>query len=157
RHSDTHDFAVNATNVVHTHTLRYGTGYRVYRENTFNLGASSGSLEFRTNWTRGPLSTSAAAPIGQGLASFLYGLPTAGSFPITASYAQQIGIVALYLQDDWKLSRKLTLSLGLRYEMPSPLTERFDRSVRSFDFAAASPIEEQARANYAKNPIPELP
>jgi Carboxypeptidase regulatory-like domain/TonB dependent receptor-like, beta-barrel len=157
RHSDTHDFALNATSVVNTHTLRYGTGYRVYRENTFNLSNSSGSLEFATNWTRGPLSTSPSAPIGQGLASFLYGLPTGGNFPITDSYAEQIKIWAFYLQDDWKISRKLTLSLGLRYEVPSPLTERFNRSVRGFDFAAASPIEEQARANYANNPIPEVP
>jgi hypothetical protein len=157
RHSDTHDFALNATNLVNTHTLRYGAGFRVYRENTFNLGASSGSLNFDTGWTRGPLSTSTSAPIGQGLASFLYGLPTGGSFPINTSYAQQTKIWAFYLQDDWKISRKLTVSLGLRYELPGPLTERFNRTVRGFDFAAANPIEEQARANYARNPIPELP
>jgi hypothetical protein len=157
RHSDTHDFAVNATQIVNAHTLRYGVGYRVYRENTFDLGASSGSLGFSTNWTRGPLDTSAAAPIGQGLASFLYGLPTGGSFPITSSYAEQATVWSLFIQDDWKLSRKLTISVGLRYELPSPLTERFNRSVRGFDFSADSPIAAQARAAYAANPIPQVP
>ncbi len=157
RHSDIHDFAVNGTNIVNTHTLRYGLGYRVYRENTFDLGNSGGNLAFSTDWTRGPLNTSPASPIGQGLAGFLYGLPTGGNFPITTSYAEQTTVWALFLQDDWKISRKLTLSFGLRYELPSPLTERFDRSVRGFDVSSASPIEQQARARYAANPIPQLP
>ncbi len=157
RHSDTHDLSTSITQVVRSHTLRYGVGYRVLRENTYNLSNSSGSLSFDTLWTRGPLNTSGSSPIGQGLASFLYGFPTGGNFPITSSYAEQTRTWAWYLQDDWKISTKLTLSLGLRYELPSPLTERFDRSVRGFDAAAVSPIQAQAQANYARNPIPQVP
>jgi hypothetical protein len=59
------------------------------------------------------------------------------------------------------VSRKLTLTLGIRYELEGPLTERFNRSVRDFDFAAALPFEQQARAAYAAsfaaNPTVELP
>ena len=154
---DTHDFAVNATRIFGSHTVRFGPGYRVYRRNSRDLGTSSGLLAFNTNWTRGPLDTSGAAPIGQGLASLLYGLPTGGSFPINANYAEQVKILAAYVQDDWKVSRKLTVSLGFRFELPSPMTERFDRSVRGFDFDAASPIEAAVRANYAARPIPQIP
>jgi len=157
RHSDTHDLAVNSTKLIMSHTLRFGVAYRVNRENTYNLSNSSGLFSFSTDWTRGPLNTSGAAPIGQGLASFLYGLPTGGNFPIVDDYAEQATVWAFYLQDDWKISRKLTLSLGLRYELPSPLTERFNRSVLNFDAGASSPIEAQARANYARSPIPEVP
>jgi hypothetical protein len=154
---DTHDLAVNATRVAGAHSMRFGGGYRIYRRNATNLGNSSGVLNFSTNWTRGPFDTSAASPMGQGMASLLYGLPTGGSFPIAANYAEQVKILAGYIQDDWRISRKLTLSWGLRYELPSPMKERFNRSVKGFDFAAASPVEAAVRANYAANPIPQVP
>jgi hypothetical protein len=154
--TDIHEAAVNATTIAGAHTLRYGFAYRVYRRNNLNLGNSSGSLNFDTTWTRGPLDNSTSAPIGQGFAAFLYGLPS-GSFPITDTYAEQSTVPAVFIQNDWKVSRKLTLSVGLRYERPSPVTERFNRSIRGFDASAASPIQAQAQVNYAKNPIAEIP
>ncbi|MPZ19770.1 MAG: hypothetical protein GEV06_17905 [Luteitalea sp.] len=157
QHSNIHDVAVNFTTLIRSHMLRYGIGYRVYQENNFNLGDSAGSFTFGTNWTRGPFDTSGSAPIGQDFAAFLYGLPTSGFFPINDSYAEQTTVLPLFIQDDWKISSKLTLSLGLRYERHSPLTERFDRTVRGFDPDARSPIEEVVRANYAASPLPELP
>jgi hypothetical protein len=155
--TDIHEGAANFTSVVSSHTLRYGLAYRVYRRNNYNFGNSSGSFNFDTTWTRGPLNNSPSAPMGQSFAAFLYGLPGSGSFPISDSYAEQSTVPALFLQNDWKVSRKLTLSLGLRYERPSPVNERFNRSVRGFDAAAASPIQAQVLANYARNPIPEVP
>ena len=155
--TDIHEGAANMTTVAGSHTMRYGFAYRVYRRNSHNFGNSSGLFNFDTTWTRGPLNNSPAAPMGQSFAAFLYGLPGSGSFPISDSYAEQSTVPALYLQNDWKVSRKLTLSLGLRYERPSPVTERFNRSVRGFDAATASPIQAQVFANYARNPIPQVP
>lgn len=155
--TDIHEFALNGTSIVNSHTLRYGFAFRSYRRNEFNLGNSSGQITFDTTWTRGPINTSASAPIGQGLAALLYGFPGGGSFPISDSYAEQSNVPAMFLQDDWKISRKLTLSVGMRYERPGPVTERFNRSMRGYDFSVASPIEAAAVAAYARSPIPQVP
>ena len=73
------------------------------------------------------------------------------------SFATQEQFIAGFLQDQWKLSRKLTVTVGLRLERETPVTERFDRAVKGFDSTTANPIATQAMANYAKSPIPEVP
>jgi hypothetical protein len=151
-----HEFAFNVTNIVRAHTVRSGTTYRDYLLNAYDLGNSAGVFNFNSTWTVGPFNNSAASPIGQDFASFLYGLPSSGSLPINNNYAEKERYWAFYTQDDWKVSRKLTLSLGLRYELPSPLTERFNRSVAGFNPSAALPIASTVLQNYAQNPIPQV-
>ena len=54
--------------------------------------------------------------------------------------------VGLYLQDDFKISRRLTLNLGVRWDVQTPSTERFNRIITGFDPAAAYPLgQAQAR------------
>jgi hypothetical protein len=153
----THSFAGNFTKVHGAHSIRFGADFRIYRSfgNRFPQSTAP-DLSFGTAYTQGPFDNSASAPIGQQLASVLLGIP-GGSMAYTASYAMQDKYLGLYLQDDYKISSKLILNLGLRYEYESPITERFDRLVGGFAFDSANPIAAQAIANYARNPIPELP
>lgn len=139
------------------HSLRAGAEFRLYGENNYAFGNTTPSIGFGNTWTVGPLDNSPAAPIGQGMASFLLGIPTGGTMAVNASYAMQSKYTALFVHDDWKVTRRLTLNLGLRHEYFGPIAERFNRSIRGFDFAAVNPIDGAAAANYARNPIPEIP
>jgi hypothetical protein len=153
----THSFSGNFTKVQGAHSIKFGADFRIYRSfgNRFPQSTAP-DLSFGSAYTQGPFDNSPAAPIGQQLASMLLGIP-GGSMAYTASYALQDKYLGLYVHDDFKVNRKLTLNIGVRFEHESPLTERFDRLVGSYAFNTPNPIEAQARANYARNPIPELP
>jgi hypothetical protein len=144
------------TRVAGNHTLRLGYDFRVYRENVSGPGHAAGRYDFRTDFTRGPFDDSPAAPIGQDLAALLLGQPTGGLLERNAARSNQTLYTALFFQDDWKATRKLTLNLGLRYDYETATTERFNRNVRGFDETSASPIEAAVRAAYAAQPIPEI-
>jgi len=140
-----------------THTVRFGFDWRNLRENRNRFPTSaSPDLAFNSAFTRGPLDTSAPPQVGGEIAAFLLGIP-GGNMAVNASYAERNSIYGFYVQDDYKLSKKLTLNLGLRYEVESATTERYNRAVRNFDQTTPNPIDAQARAQYAQSPIPELP
>jgi hypothetical protein len=153
----THSAAATVTWLRNSHNLKFGADVRVYRSfgNRFPTSTSPW-FQFSNTYTRGPFDNSAGAPLGQELAAMLLGIP-AGFMERTASYAMQDKWLGLFFHDDYKLSRTLTLNLGLRWEIESPVSERFDRLVAGFDATTPNPIEAAARANYARAPIPELP
>jgi hypothetical protein len=139
------------------HSLKFGADFRNNYENNKDYNNVSPQLVFDPLYTRGPLDNSTAAPAGQGLASLLFGIPTGGGVNVNDSRAELSGFYSAFVQDDWRVRRSLTLNLGLRWEVESPIVERFNRTTLDFDFTTPNPIEAQARAQYAQAPIPEVP
>ena len=153
--STTNSFTGNFTKLRGNHSFRFGPEFRVYRESRNRFGpALSPQFTFNANFTKAN-DTAPNPTLGGEVASLLLGIP-AGAMSITDSYVEQDKYWALYFQDDWKISRKLTMNFGLRYEYESPMTERFDRAAIHFAGNSPSPLNDAARANYARNPIPEL-
>lgn len=153
-----HSLEANVTSVQGKHTLRFGGDARRYLNFQYEPhNASTGTFSFDTAWTRGPMDNSPASPKGQGLASMLLGLSTSGGVDRKASFAAKSDIVSFYLQDDWRVTSRLVVNLGLRYELEGAMTERYDRTVRGYDFQTPSPLNDQVRAKYAASPIAELP
>ena len=153
-HNDVHSFFASIIKQQKRHNLHFGADLRAYRENNKNYGYSGGDFRFATTYTNGPYNTSAASPsgLGQGLAALLLGQPTSGSMTRNADSAAQSTYWAFYLHDNWRVSQKLTLDLGLRWEYEGPTTDRFNRAVGGFDALAVQAIEAQAKTAYAAAP-----
>jgi hypothetical protein len=160
RPNETQSFIATLNKNVGSHSFRTGMEFRQYREtNNFFANNQTGQFNFDATWTRGPLDNSTAAPgsLGQSFASFLLGLPSSGFVARAASYDEKSQNWGVYLQDDWRVSSRLTVNLGMRYEYETPLSEVDNRSVRGFDTSVVQAIEAAARARYALNPTPEVP
>ena len=160
RPNETHSFMATLNKTMGSHSMRTGLEYRRYREpDHFFANNQTGQFDFDATWTRGPLDNSPTAPgqLGQSFASFLLGVPSGGAVVRAASYDEQSTTWGFYAQDDWRIGSRLTLNLGLRYEIESPLTEKNNASVRGFDPTAAQPMEAAVRAAYARNPVAEVP
>ena len=100
-------------------------------------------LQFTPNFTAGPDPQAQTASTGNALASFLLGVGSSDStktktgfnqFPATDKH-----LLGWYLQDSWKATRKLTLNLGLRYEIQTAPVERHNAQ-EYFNFTAVNPI-----------------
>jgi hypothetical protein len=100
-------------------------------------------LQFQTQTTAGPNPLQITPGTGDGFASFLLGAgggetqTGVNQFPATDKH-----LLGWYIQDDWKVTPKLTLNLGLRYEIQTAPTERHDQQ-QYFDFGAINPISTQ--------------
>ena len=149
-------FAPTLTWTKGEHTVRYGYDWRQLRQTEVNEGWRGGAFGFDSAWTRA--SSTAAARYGQGIAAFMLGLPTNGSF-IELRPEQDFSVVShgFFVHDDWRVSDRLTLNIGLRYDLEMGMTEAENRAVRAFDFASASPIQAAARTAYAANPPAGVP
>jgi hypothetical protein len=142
------------TQVFGSHTAKYGYDLRILRENFISNGYQGGRYFFDGTYTS-PASNSSSTTrnrYGRDVAAFLLGIPTASStqslIDNSINYSTQSVYHGFFFQDDWRVTRKLTLNLGLRYELETGVTERFNRVVRGFDLTTPSPVEAAARAAY---------
>jgi len=154
----THNFNGTLSTQRGIHSLRWGADFRTYRSfgDRYPLETSP-QFTFSNSYTRGPLDNSGGSAIGQDLASMLLGIAASGQMEQRASFAIQTLYLGGFIQDDIKLTPRLTVNLGLRWELEWPMTERFDRLTTGFALDAPSPVEAAAQAAYARSPIPEIP
>src|SRR5262245_2038408 len=145
------------TRVVGGHSLKMGYDFRAYRENNIPTAHVAGRYAFDNNYTRQLDNSTGNVPGGQQLASFRLGIPTGGQIDRNTSRSNQTLYQGFFFHDDWKVTRRLTLNLGVRWELENATTERYNRNLLGFDPTVASPVEAAAKAAYAASPIPEVP
>ena len=82
----------------------------------------------------------------------MLGLPTNNSFIETRTISDfRVQSHGFFVQDDWRVSDRLTVNLGLRYDLEQGMTEADNRNTRGFDLTTASPIQAAAQAAFAAN------
>jgi hypothetical protein len=146
---------VNRTQGIHS--FRFGSEMRIYREDdSFKSNAQSGQFIFDNTYTRPGSATSADVEGLQAFAAFLLGYPTTNQIVRASDYSEYSKTWGFFAQDDLRLTKKLTLNLGLRWEFEQSLTERQNKSVSGFDLAYTQPFEGQAQTNFALIPANDL-
>jgi carboxypeptidase family protein len=144
------------TKTLSSHTVKVGYDWRSLRQNEVNEGWKGGAYQFDSTYTR--QSSTAAGRYGQGVAAFMLGIPTNASFiEIRSTQSYEVVSHGFFVHDDWRVNNKLTLNLGVRYDLELGMTESQNRNTRGFDFTTPNPIQGAATARYAANPPQGVP
>ncbi|MGD9628990.1 MAG: carboxypeptidase regulatory-like domain-containing protein [Pyrinomonadaceae bacterium] len=153
---DTFTFQPTLTQIWGNHSFKYGYDFRRMHEKFDYQGYAAGRFQFQGTYTMAASNSGSTERdrVGRDLASFLLGIPVASGssiidnpqvYDVTSSYH------GFFVHDDWRITPKLTLNLGLRYDYETGYRESEGRTVVDFDRTAASPIAAQVLANYNAN------
>jgi hypothetical protein len=126
------------------HTLKFGGELLFVKTGVRDVSSLLGNFDFSGRFTGGN------GRWENGLADLLLGFPTRYQQDSDTTFNLYQNMYFVYLQDDWKISRKLTLNLGLRYEFATPTRERdllwanYDPSSRQYVSAKEGSLFEEA-------------
>jgi hypothetical protein len=133
---ETHTWTGDAARLFGTHSVKFGGTYRLNRVSNFRPSNPAGNYGFLDGFTRRVFNQTGG---GDAIASMLLGLPSSGQIRSEPALSLQVKYGAIYIQDDWRISNRLTLNLGLRWDADFPQTERWDRA-SWFDLEAQIPL-----------------
>ncbi len=157
RPTTSHTVVATLNKVLAQHSLKGGMEMRIYREDSLSTAnEQSGRYQFTNSYTR---QNSGSGTDYQGLqnyAAFLLGLPSTTTVLRASDYSEYSKTWGFFVQDDWRVNSKLTLNLGLRWELETALTERNDKSVSGFEYGYVQPIEGAVQDRYARLNDPAL-
>jgi hypothetical protein len=122
-----------------SHTIKSGLQLARMGFDVFRPEYPSGQYVFGTGFTQGPNPAAASTTAGFGFATFLLGVPTGGQITGDPRFRASQGYFAPYIQDDWKMTNRLTVNLGVRYDYQSPWIEKDDQ-LTFFDAQATDPL-----------------
>jgi hypothetical protein len=129
--NNTYDLRETLIKSLKRHDISFGGEVRPMRDSR-SLAAGNSSLGFGRDFTQAnPLAGDAVS--GNGFASFLLGYADTGSLSQSPRFGWNNGYYALFAQDNWRISDKFTLTLGLRWDTESPIVEAHGIQNTGFD------------------------
>ena len=121
----------NLTWIHGRHSAKFGTEIRNEQFTLFEPSAARGNVNFASDFTDNP---SAPTTGGEAFATFLLGVPDYGQITSTHNVDYHRQIYAVYGQDDFRMTQRLTLNLGLRYELFTTIKAAGNEQA-TFDFS----------------------
>ena len=131
---------------IQSHTFQFGFEGNLIRYNVqnpqsgFGNGSNNPALNFDNRFTQKNWQTGDATS-GNPLAAVMLGAFSSIYYNISPAYALQQIYVAPFVQDNWRVTNKLTLTLGARWDYESPFTERYNKQVAGFCAACSNPLQ----------------
>jgi hypothetical protein len=147
----TEQLAGKMTTIKGRHTFKYGVEIRRYQYGSVNpLGNSTGYYQFSNTYDRQADNTTTASTTGLGYAAFLMGLPNSVTLDTNDTGFWSTPHQAAYVQDDFRLTSRLRLGFGLRFEHEAGTTERFNRGLGGmYDFSYIPSYASAVQSAYA--------
>ncbi len=121
------------------HNLTFGAEYRRIRMNFQDLGDAPGTYTFSGAFTQASPNVSGDGT-GSDLADLLLGYATSGQVETATQLKTYLDYHAIFAQDDLRVSRRLTLNLGVRYESETGLKEDHNQLAVGFDRSIETPL-----------------
>jgi hypothetical protein len=137
--------SVDITKVHGPHTFSFG--YMGILQQLDNSSIPQTKFSFTQAFTSGPDPNNATPGTGDAFASFLLGTALSGSTGNSVPQEMSKATNGWYFEDDWRTSTKLTLNLGIRYDIQQAVTEKRNRQAY-FDPAALNPISPLVHGTY---------
>ena len=137
--------SVDLTKVHGSHTFSFGYMGILQQLNSYSVPQTK--FSFTQAFTSGPNPNAATSGTGDAFASFLLGTALSGSTTNNVPHEMNKITNGWYAEDDWKLSTKLTLNLGVRYDIQNAVTEKRNRQAY-FDPNMVNPISSAVHNNY---------
>ncbi len=156
---DTIQFFASLNKTWGHHTIKIGPDIRLNKNSVLSPGNSVGTYSFSSSGTDFVTSGTkgAAQPFGNTLALLALGLPTGGSYDVNTKFQYNNWYSGAFIQDDWKMLPNFTVSMGLRVEHETPITESGNRMTIGWDPNLTNSITSAAAAAYAAHPNANLP
>jgi hypothetical protein len=145
-------FTPNLTWIKGRHSMKMGVEYHYEARGNQNLGQAYGAFTFDSSWTR-QQSTRNVLTNDQynSVASFLLGLPQSGNIDNNATSYNSRPYYGVYFTDDFKVTNRLTLQVGLRWDVQLPYMERYNRTISAFNMNQVSPDSDAILAQWKAN------
>jgi hypothetical protein len=146
----TEQLAVKMATILNKHTLKYGWEDRRYHYATFLSGAcTTGCYTFGNGFFTSADNTTTGGQLGLSWASFMTGMPTAAKIDSNDTGYYSTPYHALYIQDDFRVTDRLRLGFGLRFEREGGTSERFNRGLSgAYDPSFTPPYAQAVQAAY---------